>query len=52
MSENSTRPGSEKGRRPGPTPIDKAQHWRFRIARQANMAQCEAEIGGHLGDFG
>ena len=32
----------EKGRRPGPTPIDKA-HWRFRIARQAKMAQYEAE---------
>jgi hypothetical protein len=41
----------KKGGRPGPTPIDKA-HWRFRIARQANMAQCEAEIGDHLGDFG
>jgi hypothetical protein len=30
-------------------PIDKA-HWRFRIARQAKMAQSEPEIGSHLGD--
>jgi len=35
----------------GQAPIDKA-HWRVRIARQANMAQDEAEIGGHPGDFG
>jgi hypothetical protein len=32
-------------------PIDKA-HWRFRIARQAKMAQSEAETGRHLGDVG
>jgi hypothetical protein len=27
-------------------------HWRFRIARQAKMAQPEPEIGGYLGDVG
>jgi DNA (cytosine-5)-methyltransferase 1 len=35
----------------GATPIDKA-HWRFRIARQANVAQSEAETSRHLGDVG
>jgi hypothetical protein len=44
-------PRLRRGRRPGATPIDKA-HWRFKIARQANMAQSEAETGRHLGDVG
>jgi hypothetical protein len=51
MSENLTRPHSEKGVGPARRPIDKA-HWRFRIAQQAKMAQHEAETSGYLADVG
>jgi hypothetical protein len=49
MSENSTRPDCDKGVGPARRPSTR-RIGRFRIARQANVAQSEAEMSRHLGD--